>query len=76
MKTRIVEAERFTAVADDGTRYTVVRLQTIMQTATLSGRPSSHKGGFDFALANGGKVIPLDQDRFEIAKTGQVIRRV
>ncbi len=70
------EISRVEARADNGTTYTVIEYQKIIETRLLSGQMSRASGTKRFALSNGGSVNYRDPETFEIVQTGEVIRKI
>lgn len=73
---RIVETDRFNARSDDGTIYTVIEYQNILESRMLDGSVSRAKGLKSLFLTNGASVNYIDDDTFQVVQTDEIIRRV
>jgi len=70
------EVGRKDYVGDDGKRYTVVELKPVLSVKLLNEPRLTGLGASVFQLANGGLLYDRDDDCFEIAATGVVIRPI
>ena len=70
------EIGRCTAVADDGTMYTVITYQHFTRSNLISGPQQWIPGTKHMALLNGESVNYIDDETFQIVQTDEIIRKV
>lgn len=70
------EIERFRASADDGTVYTVVTIQELVEAKASGQAPHWIKGLKRLELDDGSPVNYIDPQTFKIVATNQLIRKV
>jgi len=70
------QIDRFKAVSDDGTDFTVVIYQEMVVSRPLGGDVQYIKGLKRCALSDGRHVNMIDATTFKIVSTDQVIRKI
>ncbi len=73
---RTAEIDRFLAVSDKGTEYTVVVSQYFISTRNADKSPGEIPGVRDMITTTGQIVNPLDDNTYRIASTKEILRKV
>jgi hypothetical protein len=69
--------EEFDAKADGGAVYRIIATRNEVNTTHLqSGSPSSLPGLVGYETREGHKVNQIDENTFEIVRTGEMVRRM
>lgn len=70
------QIDRFKAASDDGTVFTVVIYQDMVESRQLGGDVQYIKGLKRCALTDGRHVNMIDATTFKIVSTDQIIRKI
>lgn len=70
------ETDRFAAVAPDRERFVIIERRVAVRYRFISGDHRLALGSHDYVTADGRCLYPVSDSEFEIAQTGQRIRRV
>ncbi|HBO1750222.1 TPA: hypothetical protein L4F86_005376 [Pseudomonas aeruginosa] len=76
MSTKQVETGRFQVRNASGQTFTVIESTTVVQTQYLDGSQDVVHGSKGYRVAGDGPVNKISENEFEIAATGEVLKRI